>query len=219
MLPQWQSFTKSLPLKALTALVLSMLTAAPALALIKMDNNTIEKALIYGMQNQNLSLSAILGPNWVNGDRGSLLNIYSPFMVLATKAARGGFPDKPTRSDLNKAKEKFGKHVAFYRDPKNRLQVKFAVSFYGPDASFAKSYSARIVGFGRGKEFNIKPSKQILDQIADPVPNGPPDASFEAINAYYFNMRDVEDLQEFRLILESPRGEPLVWRLNNEKLY
>ncbi len=205
---------------SMAALTLSLLFAvAPASAMYKMETKTINAALVYGMRNQKLGLAALLGPNWVEGDNGALLNIYSPFMVLATKSARGGFPLKPSKSDLEEARKKYAKWVAHYSDPKNKPEVKFAINFYGKSPTFAKTYSARIVGFGRGKEFTVKPSKQHLDEIADPVVNGQSHGQFEAINSYYFRFPDIEDLQEFRLILESPNGETLVFRLNNEKLY
>jgi hypothetical protein len=196
-----------------------LLAAHPAFALTKMDAHTIDAALVYGMQNQKLGLSDLLGPNWIEGENGALLNVYSPFMMLATKAAKAGLPKNPSKSDLEKARKRFGREVAFYGDPKNKVQVKFALSFYGDRPEFAQSYRAKIVGFGRGKEFELRPAKQILDQKADPVEGGQSGSAYEAINAYYFNLADLENLQEFKLVIESPSGQPLEFRLNNERLY
>jgi hypothetical protein len=205
------------PAGALGLLLGLALLAQPAPAMIKMTTDrAIDGALIYGMQNQKMGLSNLLGPNWIEGENGALLNIYSPFMVLADKASRGGFPRSPSKGDISKARTKYGKYVHFYKDTHNRLEVKFAVSFYGKGPDFAKGYTAKIVGFGRGKDFEIKPNKQILDQIADPIDGG---KSYEAINAYYFRFDDLENLQEFRLILESPTADPLTFRINNERLY
>jgi len=198
----------------LVAILLLTISTTPAAALVKMDSKAVDAALVYGMQHQKLSLSALLGPNWVESADGSLLNIYSPFMMLAAKASKAKLSSNPTKSDLQKARKRFGRDVAFYSDTKNRLQVKFAVNFYGDSPAFAKSYSAKIVGFGRGKEFEIKPIRQYLDQVADPAGN-----LFEGTNSYYFNMNDLADLQEFQLILESPNSPPVSFRLNNEKLY
>ena len=200
---------------------LMMLTSSqlPSQALVKMDPHSIDAALVYGMQNQKVGLANLLGPNWIEGQNGALLNIYSPFMMLATKAAKAGFSHKPSKSDLQKARTRFGKEVAFYRDPKNRLQVKFAVNFYGDTPGFGKTYTAKIVGFGRGKEFELKPFKQILDLVADPVQGGVSGAAYEAINSYYFHFADLENLQEFQLVLESPSGPPVEFRMKNERLY
>jgi hypothetical protein len=196
-----------------------LMSGNAAFALMKMDSHTVDAALVYGMQNQKMGLSDLLGPNWIEGQNGALLNIYSPFMMLATKAAKAGLSKNPSKSDLEKARKRFGRDVAFYSDTKNRLQVKFALSFYGDSPKFAQDYHAKIVGFGRGKEFELKPAKQILDQVADPVDGGKGGAAYEAINSYYFNFSDLENLQEFKLVVESPHGQPLEFRLNNERLY
>lgn len=191
----------------------------PASAIIKMDNQSIDAAIVYGIKNQKASLSTLLGPNWIENEDGALLNIYTPFMVLATKAARGGFPSNPTKSDLKAARKKYGKYVAFYSDPQNRLEVKFAVSFYGNSPTFAKSYEARIEGFGRGKDYKLKPVKRYLDQIADPVKNGLTGGQYEAVNSYYFHFNDIANMEEFKLIMESPNGPPISFRIRTEQLY
>jgi hypothetical protein len=195
------------------------LSASPALALVKMEPKSIEAALVYGMRNQKLGLAGILGPNWIEGENGALLNIYSPFMNIATKASKANFSSNPARSDLDKAKKRFAREVAYYSDAKNRLEVKFAVSMYGDSPGFAKTYLAKIVGFGRGKEFEIKPVKLKLDDIADSVPGGVAGASYEAVNGYYFNFSDLENLDEFTLLLESPTAPPIQFRMRNAKIY
>lgn len=210
---RYQAFTVGM------SLLLLISAQSSAFALVKMESRTIDAALVYGMQNQKYGLANLLGPNWIEGENGSLLNVYSPFMMLATKAAKAGLSKNPSKSDLKKARNRFGKEVAYYSDPKNRLQVKFAVSFYGNSPEFAKAYMARIVGFGRGKEFELKPIKQILDQKADPVQGGASGAAYEAINSYYFNFAELEDLEEFKLMLQSPSGPPLEFRMKNERLY
>jgi hypothetical protein len=215
-------FTKSLT--RLSLILLSLLAGLlmvnhAAFALMKMDSHAVDAALVYGMRNQKLGLADLLGPNWIEGENGALLNVYSPFMMIATKAAKAGLPKNPSKSDLEKARKRFGKEVAFYSDTKNRLHVKFAISFYGDTPTFAQGYRAKIVGFGRGKEFALTPDKQILDQKADPVEGGQSGAAYEAINSYYFNFADLENLQEFKLVVESPNGPPLEFRMNNERLY
>jgi hypothetical protein len=193
--------------------------APPAMALVKMDAQAADAALVYGMKNQKLGMSYLLGDNWIEGENGALLNVYSPFMMLATKAAKAGFSNNPTKSELLKARKRFGREVAFYSDIKNRQQVKFSVSFYGDRPSFAKDYSAKITGFGRGKEFEITPVRAKLDEIADPVTGGQSGAAYEAVNGYYFNFTDLENLDEFTLVLTSPSGPPLQFRMKNAKLY
>jgi hypothetical protein len=180
---------------------------------------SVNAALVYGMKGSRLNLSVLLGDNWIEGENGALLNVYSPFMMLATKAARAGLSTKPAKSDLDEARKRFGRDVAYYSDTKNRFQVKFLVSFYGKTPDFAKTYSAHIVGSGRGKEFNLKPVKQRLDQIADAMNNGLSAGGYEAINAYYFNFSDLQEMEEFKLQLDSPSGPPLEFRMKSARLY
>ena len=164
---------------------------------------------------------SLLGANWVEGPNGSLVNVYSPFMLVASKAAKADLSKRPTQSDLKKARKRFAKEVAFYSDEKNaqRIKVKFAVSFYGNTIDFARDYEAKIVGFGRGKEFELKPSKVIHDQKADPITTGASAGTYAAINGYYFNFSDLENLEEFTLELSSPTGPPLSFRMRNDRLY
>jgi hypothetical protein len=211
-------FSQSLKCLLVGGLLASTLSH-PALAIVKLEPKTIDAALVYGMRNQKLGLSSILGPNWIEGENGALLNVYSPFMMLATKAAKAGFSTNPSKSDLDKARKRFAREVAFYSDAKNRQQVKFAVSLYGDSPAFAKGYMAKIVGFGRGKEFEIKPAKMNLDNVANAVTGGQSGASYEAVNGYYFNYADLENLDEFTLLLESPTAPPVQFRMKNAKLY
>jgi hypothetical protein len=266
----------------------------PAFALLDMNTKSINAALVYGMKNQKIGLSNLLGANWVENADGALLNVYSPFMMLATKASKAHLALLPAPSDLAKARKRFARDIAFYSDSRNRIMVKFSVSFYGDSPSFAKQYSARIVGVGRGRHFDLKPEKQLLDQIADEMgvelPASPAKAKaekeinmnqpstgitglpesketkasdeafsqrlaeeaerkehpeksvaseesavqpasarhhlnsqrpvlYQGINAYYFPLSTLLDLDEFQLILESPKGPPVTFRLNNARLY
>ena len=193
--------------------------ASSAQAWVKVDPpHSVNAALVYGMKGSRLNLATLLGDNWIEGENGALLNVYSPFMMLATKAAKAGFPVKPAKSDLEAARKRFARNVMYYSDTKNRFMVKFSVSFYGDNPDFAKAYNAHIVGFGRGKEFNLKPEKQILDQVADAINGGQSNGNYEAINAYYFYFTDLVDLDELKLILESPNGPPVEFRMKAERL-
>ena len=204
----------------LTTLACWSALALPSLAWVKMDSNEgINAALVFGMRNQHLSMSSLLGDNWIEGENGTLLNVYSPFMMLAAKATKAGFPVKPTKSDLEAARKRFARDVYYLSDTKNRIMVKFAVSFYGDKPDFAKTYFARIVGSGRGKDVTLKPEKQHLDDIADPISNGESSGKYEAINSYYFLMSDLLNVDEFTLYLESPNGAPLAFRMKSDRLY
>jgi len=284
MLPHAPRFIQRLSL-VFVVILLSGTTTLPALAVIAMSTKAVNAALVYGMKNQKIGISNLLGANWVENADGALLNVYTPFMMLATKASRAKFPQNPAPSDLARARKRFARDVAYYSDVNNRHMVKFAVSFYGDSPTFAKYYSARIVGVGRGQNYNLKPEKQILDQVADPLGIDVPTESqekakkeiniskpstgetglpysaetkesddafaerlaelrgekkkepqlkasetekpvqkgqhglYQGINSYYFPLKTLLDLDEFQLILESPHGPPVTFRLNNARLY
>ncbi len=193
--------------------------ALPGHAFVKITDETFNAALIYGMKNQGMGTSTLMGPNWVEGEKGSLLLIFSPFMLLATKASKAGFPSRPTEEDLHKARDKYKRYLIHYTDPQRKNEVKFSLNFFGDTPGFAKGYAARIEGFGRGKEWQLKPRREIRDIQAN-VYGEAKDSTYIATNAYYFNFNDVQDLQDFRLIVENPAtGDKYVFRLRGEILY
>lgn len=206
---------------ALLTLMVWTGVALPSMAWIKPEPpQSVNAALVYGMKNQKRSLAALLGDNWIEGENGALLNVYSPFMMLAAKAAKAtNLSSNPSKSDLDEARKRFARDVMYYSDTKNRFMVKFAVAFYGGTPDFAKHYSARIIGVGRGREVELKPERQNLDQIADTITNGPSGSNYEAINAYYFYFADLLNLDQFKLILESSSGPPVEFSMHSEHLY
>ncbi len=207
-------------LAAVALLSLSVFsTVLPAHALIRMDTKAIDSALVYGMRHGKAGLVDLLGPNWVEGENGALLNVYSPFMMLASKAAKTGYSNDPNAADLEKARKRFAREVSFYSDTKNKFQVKFAVSLYGDSPDFAKNYHAHLVGIGRGQDFDLKPDKAIPDVIADPINGGQGAGSYEAVNSYYFKFADIENISEYQLVLESPQQPTVRFSLRNETLY
>jgi hypothetical protein len=205
-------------------LVWTLVGLQPAHALIKMDSEGINLALKYGMQNSGLGLYALLGPNWVEGSGGALLNIYSPFMMLASKAARGGYPVNPSKDDIKNARKRYHKVIRGFTDVRVPPTVKFSVSLLGSRPDFAKYYDATIEGVGRGKHFKLRPTRSARQSIAQEVPNANA-KPFEAINAYYFNFDDVANMDEFSLILNfrqeagNPAAEPIVFRIRKDRIY
>ena len=169
MLHQIPSFPKP-RLQAMAAVLLAgalAFCASPADAFVRISDQTANAALIYGMKNAGMGKATLLGPNWVEGDKGSLLVIYSPFMMIAAKAAAGGYTHSPTEKDLKAARSKYAKYIYAYTDPKRANEVKFSVNFFGDDPSFAARYSARIEGFGRGKQFLLKPARSFAAERAE----------------------------------------------------
>jgi hypothetical protein len=208
--------------RVLTSMLAALLTLPallhPAQALVRIDTKTVEQALRHGMNNRGLGYVSLLGPNWIEGPDGVLINIYSPFMMLAAKAAKGDYPKNPSPEDMKRAKRNLTRDISFYTDPKAQVPVKFSVALYGESESFAKNYTARIEGFGRGKHFILKPLRSSRQLVAAKRSNGGAQP-YEAINAYYFKFNELEVLDDFRFILEAPEKPPITVRVNNARLY
>jgi len=190
-----------------------LLSFAPAHALVKVTTENVNQAIKYGIKNKAYGLSGVLGANWIEGQDGSLLNIYSPFMLVATQASKKGV-EGTTPEDIKTVRNRIARIVGYVTDPHETQQVKFSVSLTGPNPDFAKQVKARIEGLGRGKTVQLTPAKVIYDTIADETTT----ASYEAINAYYFNFPDLENLENFQLILDGPGGEK-VFRIDNQEIY
>ncbi len=216
--------TSSLLLILLTAfLTLSLQLTPNAHALIKMDREGINLALKYGMQNSGLGLYTLLGPNWIEGAEGTLLNIYTPFMMLASKSARGGYPTNPSNADVKSARKRYHRVIRTIRSPRDPLLVKFSVSMYGESSNFAYRSIAYIEGIGRGKRFKLKPTRSIRQKIATEVP-GTDFKPYEAINSYYFDFNTLQNMDEFKLIVEDPRKDQreksrLTFNVRKDRIY
>ncbi|MBX2860242.1 MAG: hypothetical protein KTR14_03340 [Vampirovibrio sp.] len=191
----------------------------PVGALVRMDKESIDMAIKYGLKNQGMGYSSLLGPNWQEGTDGALLNIYTPFMRLAAAAARIGGPEKPSPQELKDLKKKRGIYLITrdFNNDKVIPKVKYSVSLYGDAPGFAKKYRARIQGIGRGKTFNLRPLKSNKPIKADAV-EGEKDL-YDAVLSFYFPFKTIEHLSEYQLILEHDEKEPVVFRIRNNKIY
>jgi hypothetical protein len=190
----------------------------PGFSLIRIDKESIDLALRYGMTNQGLGLRNLLGENWIEGSDGVLLNIYTPFMMLASKAYHGNFPEEPSDADVKKARNRYARLISTLSDPHYKNQVKFSVSLYGDTPEFAGEYRARIEGFGRGRNFAIKPDRELRQKVAtqDPEAKVKP---YEAINAYYFDFNNIVNLEDYQFIIESPGNPPITFRIRNDRIH
>lgn len=194
-----------------------LVSSQSAMALEKIGSQeSINRAILYGLKNQDYGLYTLLGPNWIEGPDGALLNIYSPFMLLASQITHENMAYNTSKEHLKEARERLGRILRYMTDPHEPQEVKFSVSFFGNRPEFADQTKARIVGFGRGREVSLEPSRKILDEVADPVPGE--EGLYSAINAWYFKFEDLESLNQYRLILTRPDGSELAFDINNERI-
>lgn len=197
----------------LIALLLSLMT--PAFALVKVTSENVNLAVKYGIKNKAFGLNGILGPNWVEGQDGTLLNIYSPFMLVATQASKTSVEEtSPEAIKKARKSQNLTRIISSVTDPHEFQRVKFSVSLMGNSPTFAKEVKARVEGLGRGKTATITPIKVIYDQLADQSSGG----YYEAINSYYFSFDELVNLENFQLILEGP-GTSQIFHIDNREIY
>jgi len=208
---------KTRALAVLTALLLLVWTIPQsAKALIKLDSDSINDAIKYGLQNEDAGLYELLGPNWIEGKDGALLNVYSPFMLIATMAAKKGLPSDTGDANVKEARRRLVRIISRLEDPHDPLKIKFAVSFLGPTPDFASHYAARIEGVGRGRTAEVKPVTNYLEKQAADAGTG---GLFQAVNSYYFNYDDLVNFEEYDLILENPEGKQVIFHVKNSEIY
>ncbi|MBK8189237.1 MAG: hypothetical protein IPK79_02180 [Vampirovibrionales bacterium] len=204
----------------LAAVCVLLFAATPTRAMTRLDAAGVSKALRYGMSQSGMGLMSLLGGNWLEAADGTLLNIYTPYMLLAAKAARGGYPNNPGEDDVRHARKRYAGLISSIQSVRDPVTVKFSVALTGESAGFASGLKARIEGAGRGRAFQLRPTRQIQQKTAVAVPNVKI-RPFEAINAYYFSFEDLMNMDEFRLILEDPRApqsEPIVFRVRTDRI-
>ncbi|MFN8615057.1 MAG: hypothetical protein U0003_04010 [Vampirovibrionales bacterium] len=213
------------------------LYGAPSWAFIPLDPPGINQALRYGLEHGRFGLADVLGPNWIEKPDGTLLNIYSPFMMLATKVAKGRHP---ANESLTAIKKHYKRDIEKLTSPYYPVEVKFSLSSFGNDAKFARRLKARIEGVGRGKQFKLYPTKTIAPPFATALPsNNEGPLEYEAVTAFYFAAAPLNQLETFTLTIEevSPTAnskksskenvtpttellrEPLVFHLKRDRLY
>jgi hypothetical protein len=200
---------------SLTLVTLWLLNTASASALVPMDTpETVNHAIRYGMACHRKGLHKLLGPNWKETPTGTLLNVYTPYMVLAGKAARLNPIKGDEATRLKEAKAK----LLYLKDPNNKHQVKFAVSMLGNYPAFAQSWEATLEGLGSGRSYALNPKKQLRPLKANKSRTG---RVYEAVLSYYYNVSDVQKLEgDYTLVLRSKTGEEEQrFMLNNENLF
>jgi hypothetical protein len=183
-------------------------------AMTPLSDGTINQAIKYGIENQGWGLSVFLGSNWREGADGSLLNIYTPFMTLARTVAKHHFKDGASPESVAAARKVVRRDLDYIWE---HPAVKFMVSLYGDNESFAKDYFAVIEGVGEGRSFTIYPSTRIPQTLAtkDSDTTYKP---YTAVNAYYFNVNDIAPLDEYVFKLYGKGLEPIVFKVYNRDI-
>jgi hypothetical protein len=202
---------------ALLLVVILGTASLPASAMERISSvESINRAILHGLKNQDYGLYTLLGPNWIEGPDGALLNIYSPFMLLAAQVTHENMAYNTSKEHLKEARARLARMIGYITDPKKPQEVKLSVSFFGDRPDFASQTKVRIEGFGSGREVSLAPSRKIIDKEADPIEGR--EGEYAAINAYYFKFDDLQPLVQYQLILTKPDGTEVVFPVSNERV-
>jgi hypothetical protein len=193
---------------------------ATSWALVPADPQNFTHAVKYGLSYSGGKIRKVLGTNWVEGAGGALLNVYSPYMVVAVKAFKlKGIGYPPSEKELKEAKAKCGREISYFQDPNNVLEIKMAVFLQGETATWPKGLMFRLKGDGNGRSYELKPRRTAVPKAA--TESAIRKGIYEAIVSGYFRYSDVEKLEgDYRLVIERADGTEWVsFKLNNDWLY
>ncbi|MEW5821922.1 MAG: hypothetical protein AB1782_17135 [Cyanobacteriota bacterium] len=203
------------------ALVVSLVTISETFALINLDDESVKISIKYGLDNKYSTTKELMGPNWIEGENGVIITIYSPFIQLASKAKSQNVPGS-SDEDILLVKRRLGRQL---NQIKTRMDIRFIVQLVGDDETFAKEYDARIEEVQdeedtaeeqkKGKGFWIfkdkgpkKPKKvspeSIVKQNKAELDNWNPVHPYSATNSYNFDFERVNKFEKFYFILVGP---------------
>jgi len=187
-------------------------------ALVKIDDNSVDLAINYGVKMKGSSIESTLGTNWVNDGNGRILNIYSPFIQVAMKTT-----SKPTTGDAQEDLKMIRNLLKYdITKIKNKNEIRFLVAIYGDSIDFAKNYKAYIIE--TDKILNIKeqdkilPKKISVQKLAD-KDGFHPRHPFSAINCYTFKFDNLFKLKDYYFILVSDNKDEIKYKINNEEIF
>jgi hypothetical protein len=214
--------------KPLLILILSALfivvTISKTPALINLDDESIKIAIKYGLDNRYSDTKTILGPNWIEGEDGFILTVYSPFIQLATKARSQNVPGA-SDEDIKLVKKRLGRQL---NQITTRQEVRFIVQIVGSNPGVCKDYKAYVEEFkepeeteedaegkkeGKGfwifkkrdsKPKKLKADKEVIQNKAD-LDNYNPLMPYSCFNSYNFKFDAINKLDKFYFVLEGPK--------------
>jgi hypothetical protein len=123
-----------------------------------------DQAVAYGKSQVGFGYSALFGKNWQEGSMGILVTLYTPYMMLASRAAK----IERTEDDAKKTalRKSLKKEISFYRYNPQDITVKILVSLYGDADTFLNTVKVSMKGFGLGRYTDLKPIRRVVDTKA-----------------------------------------------------
>lgn len=196
-----------------------ILSVNSSFALIKIDKDSIDLAIKYGLKSKGLDTKDFLDSNWINDGNGRILNIYSPFIQIASKTTNQTAMGT-TEEDIKNVKNRLITKINKIMD---NNEVRFLVALYGDSENFAKNYKAYIIDASQSVDASkeskkINPKKSHFQQVAEKdgfVREHP----YSAVNCYTFKFDNLFNLKEYYFILKPENGEEIKYYINNEKVF
>jgi len=225
-------------LKLSTLSILSLfITFNTAHALIKLDPDSIKIAIKYGLDNKYSTSKSILGPNWMEGDDGVIINIFSPFIQLATKAKSQNVPGA-SEEDIILVKKRLGKQL---NEIQTRQEIRIIVQLVGDKEDFGKNYEAYIEEFIEKNENDAKdgdkevgfwlfkfkkhksaakitPNKEIRQDKAE-LDSYNPYHPYSCTNSYNFSFDKVNKLEKFNVVLKGPKDKQIKFLVEKNVIF
>jgi len=193
---------------------------SPGYAMVPMEMQHVRQAIVYGMEHGGETRHAIMADNWIEGSEGSLLLVYSPFMMIASEVARGNTYDlPPTEKAIKETKAKHWRTIRNFVEGSQPVQVKFTLSCYGTDPAFMKTARAVLTGEGRGQSVVLKPTKTYCQPDGEKLNTGTGQVMYEAMGAFYFPLEKLLALDEMTLTVRFADGRELAFPMRPKHLY
>lgn len=228
---------KNIIIALLSVALVTGILCEKASALINLDDDSVKIAIKYGLDNKYSSAKELLGPNWIEGQEGLLITIFSPFIQLATKAKSQNVPGS-SDEDIVLVKRRLGRQL---NQIKTRQQVRFIVQLVGDSPKFAKEYSAKIEEMrdpdvveeeekNKGKGFWVfkskgakKPKKiapeQVVQQTTAEMDHYNPMHPYSATNSYNFEFDAVNKFDKFYFILVGPDEKEIRFLVDKNAIF
>ena len=211
--------TSLLFITLLGTLSLTQATILPA------DPAQTRQALMYGMNNRDMGYSTLLGQNWVESTQplGNLLNIYTPYMQVATLVLRSNVPLYPiSEQDITNAVTKYQSRINTIRKENT---AKFIVSLTGNTPNFCRTLEARLIGTSTisKKPLWLQPLRTENPYYAE-IDDSSGKRVYSAISKVFFTQPQLAELTgEARLELRTKehRNQPepdYLFRINTDAL-
>lgn len=208
-----------------------------AMALIVLDDESVKIAIKYGLENKFSTSKILLGPNWLDNERGVIVNIYTPFIQLATKAKSQNVPGT-SEEDIRLVKRRLGRQLKQIR---TRDEVRFIVQLVGAKEDFGNKVKAHVEPYippeekpteeelenrswfqkitGKLKDGGkVYPEKSILQDVAT-LDSYNPALPYSVVNSYNFDFGKIKDYDQFYLILSTPNEEPVKFLINRDEIF